>query len=221
MLLFTQLTIAQNTYFTELEISKTVWKNSKWNVSVSPYWKHIYNNIGWSRIGGNITATKPLGQWNLHAGIGNYYTFDKDIRNFYEFRLWVGVYLNTIINKQFIFKQRAKMELRNLFFDKAVDEEIDDSSYDRLRYWVNMETLLYNNETQNSKWKLDVFLEWYFVRNENTGERFASSRELGTKLKYQSSKNWEVAIGYKQEKFFKFSQNSDEKGHILFVEIRL
>ncbi len=218
LLLVCQLSWAQDEFFNELEFRADVFENEKWTLRITPSWKHIYDEVGWRRLGLGFTAIRKLNNWHLLGGLYNSYTFNKEIDNLYELRPWAGIGLYTPISERILFYQKAKAEWRNLFIS---GEDTKNENYGRLRYRMDLHFLLSENEEKNTEWKLKTSAEWYFLKDPASGERFPNSREFGLKFVHKFKNNHEIGFGYKIESFYEAVHHEGGNGHIFLLEYAL
>lgn len=212
-LFISNLINSQNEIFTEFNISDVQTINPKWEISESLNWKHIYDEIGWRRIGLNVNVNRYMNDWVAMGGLTNFYTFDKEIDNVYELRPWIGIGLNSKITDKIKFKQQFRTELRNLFFENSNSN----SSNGRFRYNITGNFLLHSQIEKKINWQLNLSSEWYIVKNPISGDRFPSSRENQLKVIY-GYKNYKFSAAYMIEKFFRTDNLPSYNGQTLVFE---
>lgn len=218
-LLLSVISIGQeNQFFSEISATYKVKETYNWLYKATPYWKHIYDEVGWRRIGFNFEADRKLSVWTLMGGVENSYTFNPEIENYFELRPWLGVGLKTQISNRFAFRQQLKGEWRNLIFSSDYEYEKKDRSYGRARYLIGFDILMAENLVKNNDLNLSIYNEWFYLKSASTGESFANSRLFGFKLGYDFSKERRIILGYKVENFLANSNTPDRKGHTVFVE---
>lgn len=200
--------------FTEMVLGTDFLETEKWNLNARASWKHLYDEIGWRRWGVDIAGKRSLKKWSLQAGVGNYYTFHKNIDNFYELRPWLIIGYKIPFAKQFSFNQFLRGEWRNFFFSGGTNDE----NYGRMRYKTGIDYRFLENEEKYTAWKLNTFAEWYFQRDPINGERFANSREFGLKLQRELHNRHEIGIAYKFESFFEAANQHGGNAHIFVLE---
>jgi hypothetical protein len=67
---------AQNEVFHDIDIGKQITENEKWEFAIQGKWKHIYNEVGWRRIGVNPEIIRKLNKWSFATGATAFHTFD-------------------------------------------------------------------------------------------------------------------------------------------------
>jgi len=199
-------------FFHEMEISHTYVNNDKWRGAISANWKHIYDEIGWRRWGGDVYISRKIKSIAIESGITVNYTFDKDIVNYVDFRPWLGLRSDLQLNDRIFLMQKFKIESRNLYFDESYRNE----HLLRSRYLLSLK---YNLFKDKDNWKLNPTTEWYFIDRQIDAERFVNSVEFGLRIIKVFENENELAFGYKMESFKKtyLSENSG-RGHILVLE---
>lgn len=206
---------AQADFFHDIIVSKTYYtKDEKYAYTIMPGWKRIYNAIGWRRWSATGQVKRQLSPWNIGAGIGVFYTFDKNIKNNIELRPFLLIGLKTPISNGILFSQTLKSELRTLLYKDAEHN----STTGRLRYNINAIAIFHENSVKKTKWKLRPEVEWYLEKNKEINERFVSSTEYTLTL-LREIKNIEVGIGYRLEQFNRNFITTDLNGHTISIEI--
>lgn len=199
-------------FFHEIEVAYTFVNNDKWTGAVTTNWKHIYDEIGWRRWGGDIYISRKIKSIAIESGITVNYTFDKDIVNYLDVRPWLGLRSDLQLSERTFLMQKFKIESRNLYFDESYRNE----HLLRSRYLLSLK---YNFFKDQENWKLNPTTEWYFIDRQVDAERFVNSVEFGIRIIKVFENENELAFGYKIESFKKtnLSENSG-RGHILVLE---
>jgi len=198
--------------FHEIEVTYTFVNNDKWRGAVTTNWKHIYDEIGWGRWGGDVYISRKIKLIAIESGITVNYTFDKDIVNYLDVRPWLGLRSDLQLSERTFLMQKFKIESRNLYFDESYRNE----HLLRSRYLLSLK---YNLFKDQENWKLNPTTEWYFIDRQVDAERFVNSVEFGIRIIRVFENENELAFGYKIESFKKtnLSENSG-RGHILVLE---
>lgn len=122
--------------------------------------------------------------------------------------------LKSTITKNFYLNQTLKSDFRYFLFENSTNN----FSTTRLRYNINIPTVLYQNKSNEVKWKIKPEIEWYILKNKNINERFINSTEYALTF-LRESKKVEIGIGYRLEKFNKNLLITDPNGHTILLEI--
>ncbi|WP_103070160.1 DUF2490 domain-containing protein [Aquimarina sediminis] len=207
---------AQTEFFHEFEVTKELKDTESWNIQITGNWKHLYEEPSWRRLGISGLAIKKLQNWQLLGGMNTYYTFDKEIDNFIELKPYLGLALKTKIIERLDLKQQFKGEWRNFLFS----EEIEDENYGRLRYKIGIEYLFKENEEIPKEWKLVGTIEWYFLREHLTKERFSNSREYSFKILHKLTNGQEIGLGFLYEEFNQLFGQENKSGTTILLEYR-
>lgn len=199
-------------FFHEIEVSHTYIDNDKWRGVVTGNWKHIYDEIGWRRWGGNAYISRKIKSLAIEAGLTAYYTFDRQITNYFEVRPWLGLRSDLELGNRFLLMQRFKSEYRNLLYSDRYNNE----SFLRSRYMLSLK---YDFIKNRKDWKISPTGEWYFIGKKADAERFVNSFEAGLRIIKIFKNDSELAVGYKLESF-KESEvtNNAGKGHLVVLE---
>lgn len=86
LILICQNTFGQEDLFHEISFKKILKGNEEWKFEGEANWKHIYDNIGWRRLGTSIGTMRRIRSFNLTSGVFGYFTFNKEVENFFEVR---------------------------------------------------------------------------------------------------------------------------------------
>ncbi len=198
--------------FHDFEIGKKV-KGKKVITTFDFNWKKEYRDENWNRIGLNVSILKALkNNWNLFAGIENYYTIDSKSTNSFEIRPWAMLNLKSKISNKLYFSQFLKTEWRNFYNAESMSFQ----NYNRLRYRFHFDWTVHSDINTIS---LKPGVEWYVLKNNFTGERYANSREIYLRCTIEKNqKEWN--FGIKQESFLVNTQPNAEKANTLFLEYK-
>lgn len=198
----------QDDFFTNVTVGKN-FKKEQWTYTTSGIWKHIYDEVGWSRIGVNGGANYAYKNWTLLTGFTAQYTFDKEIVNSVELRPWVGVRLRTDIIEGLNIEQEVHVEWRNFLY-----HDVPDENYIRTTFDVGANYNL--KEINLDSWAVQSGYVWYFLKDPALGERYADSREF----RFLVSKTFtagKLTVGYKREKFKILPDRPPAKAHTLDI----
>ena len=58
---------AQEVFLHEFDVSKGLWGKECWGVRATANWKHIYNQIGWSRVEVSPVLDYTTGSWTFEG----------------------------------------------------------------------------------------------------------------------------------------------------------
>lgn len=207
--------LAQTEFFHEISLSKTLYSQDKKTIyTIMPSWKHIYDDIGWRKWSLLGQVKRQYNNWYIGGGFGGFYTFDKDIQNNLELRPFAVVSLkNAIINKMML-TQSLKYEWRYFIYS---NKEYNFNT-SRLRYNLNIVTVIHENLERKTNWKLRNEVEWYLLKSNNIRERFINSTEYALMFLREIGKV-EWGIGYRIERFNRNFLVDDPNGHTVVVEV--
>jgi len=213
MLVFTSfLSNAQEDVFQKVELGYTILENEKWSFDTDGSWKYSFAKVGWNRWGLNFGLTRKLNNWLVSGGVSNYYTSDRQLSDSYELRPWIALELKTPIIPRLSLYQKAKTEWRNQFFEK---KNVKNVSYGRFRYKIGLDLLLSKNKETIKQWRLKGDVEWYFLKDKISSERYSVLRDYTLKLIKKLQKGKEFYFGVEIEKYLKSS--NDNYGYTYFL----
>lgn len=206
---------SQIDFFHEFEANKNFTsKNNKYQYIATANWKHFYGGVNWNRLGLNGQVRRRFNQWLLMGGLINIYTYDKDIANYYELRPFIGVGLNTPVGNALQFGQMFRAESRTFFFKNS---DLNETNV-RLRYNLNLTYTFKENTLRETAWRLRGETEWYILKEQQYQERFVSSNENTIKIIRAFTKNKELALAYRVEKFNANFNTEDNIAHTVAFE---
>lgn len=203
--------ISQDEFFHELSLEKSLVEKDEWELTGEVDWKNLYNESGWKRWGAALFATKSVRRLHLQGGLSGYYTFNKSITNFFELRPWAAIGYDVSLISTIKLRQRLKGEWR-LFYDEG---EAPREHYRRIRYHLGLDIPLWPGESED-RWKVRPYLEWYFIRDPATYERFPNERDYGFTFIRQLENEHELSIGYKLETFYNIETERGD-GHLFII----
>lgn len=204
---------SQNEFFHEISVAKTLSETEKWDISAEANWKHIYDEVGWRRAGIDFEFERELQVLKFSTGASTYYTFNKKIQNFWEFRPWIALGLRTDLFRRISFLQRIRAEWRNFRGENVSD------NYDRIRYRLILDYAA--RESTEKPLNLQVASEWYFFDKPTIVERFPRFRDFSIRVIKGFPNMHRLILGYKIEFFL---DETDEtvgaeggNGHLVMI----
>ena len=118
-------------------------ENEEWEFIGEANFKHLYNEPAWRRWGASFAGVRKIKRFRIHGGVNSYYTFNRDITNFFEVRPWTALQYNIPIIGEITLRQRLKYEWR--FFYTEGDNSTREN-YRRLRYQIGIDIPIPNEE---------------------------------------------------------------------------
>ena len=205
---------AQEEFFKRLVVKTALVEREGWKLSGALDWQHIYDEIGWRRIGVDVFVERELKSfWNVGLGLANYYRFDREIDNLYELRPYVLTEFEAELSEIWSLSQEYRLEWRNFYHSEGGG----DLHY--LRHRLKSQ-IKYHIETSFLNLQTIAFAaEWYLLRNFIDRERFPNSRELTLKFTSKIGSN-QLAYGYRLEKFLINDNTETRRGHTFLVEFK-
>ncbi len=200
--------------FSEIDVNKNLSTTDKWIFDAQGTWKITYSADAWTRLGVNGFVTRKLGIWRLQGGLINTFTYSGNITNFWEFRQSAAVILRIPVFSQLTLEQRGRLELRNIIYTS--DDNPESKVRTRFRVALNYPIKLIKNNGEKP-WDIRGALEWYFVKNPVSDERFPSSREFSLRARKMFKKNWGMSFGYQYEQFSSTFSSGKNDGHTALI----
>lgn len=203
--------LAQDEFFHEIVIEKKLIEHEEWEFIGEANFKHLYEEPVWRRWGVSFVGVRRIKRFRIHGGLNSYYTFNRDITNFFEVRPWTALQYNIPITGEITLRQRLKYEWR--FFYTQGDNSTRDN-YRRLRYQIGIDIPIPSKE--ESSWFIRPFFEWFFIRDPATFERFPNERDYGITVIKELKNEHELFFTYRLEEFY----NNDMEhgnGHIFLM----
>ncbi|MBC2838830.1 hypothetical protein [Robiginitalea sp. SC105] len=204
---------AQEEFFHELELETVVWENERWEVAARTSWKHIYDEVAWRKFGLDGGVIRKAGNWGFLGGLSTFYTFNKEIDNFWEVRPWVAIQYTFPLFRTINVKQRLRSEWRN-FFQEGGGETIN---YHRLRYAIWFGFRLWESE----RWSQQLGFENYFVDLPAILERFPNERDYRLLFLHELPNSNELFFGVKVETFFIVDTREKSSALLLILGYRI
>ena len=202
---------AQDEFFHEIVIEKALIENEEWEFISEANFKHLYDEPAWRRWGVSFAAIRKINRFRIHGWLNSYYTFNKDITNFFEVRPWTALQYNIPIVGEVTLRQRLKYEWR-FFYTEGDSSTRED--YGRLRYQIGIDIPLSREE--ESSWVIRPYFEWFFIRDPSTFERFPNERDYGVTIIRNLKNDHELFFSYRLEEFYNI-ETERGIGHIFLI----
>ena len=203
--------LAQDEFFHEIVIEKKLIEHEEWEFVGEANFKHLYEEPVWRRWGVSFAGVRKIKRFRIHGGVNSYYTFNRDITNFFEVRPWTAVQYHIPIVGEITLRQRLKYEWRFFYTegDKATRE-----NYGRLRYQIAVDIPIPGEE--ESSWLVRPYFEWFFIRDPATFERFPNERDYGVMIVKSLKNEHELFFSYRLEEFYNIDTEKGN-GHIFLI----
>ena len=196
---------AQTEFFHELELEHGLVESEDWRVEVAGSWKHIYNEVGWRRLGLDPSVSRIAGNWTFTSGVATFYTFDREIENFGELRPWLRLGFLFDLWKAVVVQQFIRSEWR-IFLRGS-------ENYHRFRYVLNLGFALWKSE----RWSQVLGFESYFLDAPAIFERFPAERDYRLIFRYAISESQQFSLGLKYETFLDAALTEQDRGVLLIL----
>jgi len=203
--------LAQDEIFHELVFEKKLIENEEWEFVGEANFKHLYGEPTWTRWGLSFAGVRKFKQLRILGGLNGFYTFNRDITNFFELRPWTGLQYHIPVAERFTFRQRLNYEWRFFFTEGANSSR---ENYGRLRYQIGVDIPLTKEE--ESSWIVRPYFEWFFIRDPATFERFPNERDYGVTVIKRLKNEHELFFTYRLEEFY-HETTERSLGHIFLV----
>jgi hypothetical protein len=190
-------TFAQDQFFHEILIEKKLIEINDWDFKGEVNFRHLYNEPAWRRWGVSLAGIRKIKPFRIHLGLNSYYTFNRNITNFFEVRPWTALQYHIQVSSGMTLKQRLKYEWR---FFHTEDERSIRENYGRLRYQIGIDIPLLNDG--NSPWTVRPIFEWFFIRDPATFERFPNERDYGLVIRKRLKNEHHFVFSYRFEEFY-------------------
>jgi len=211
LIIWSHQALAQDEFFNEIVIEKKLIENEEWEFVGEANFKNLYDEPAWRRWGVSFAGVRKIKRFRIHGGVNSFYTFNRDITNFFEVRPWTAVQYNIPINGKIILKQRLKYEWR--FFYTEGDNSTREN-YGRLRYQIGIDIPIPSEE--ESSWIIRPYFEWFFIRDPATFERFPNERDYGVMIVKSLKNEHELFFSYRLEEFYNIDTERSN-GHIFLI----
>ncbi len=198
----------QDEFFHELFFEKNILENEKWEFNAEFNSKYTYEEPQWRRWGLAFISVRRIEKFRIFGGLNGLYTFNRKIDNFYEVRPWLAVDYGFKIFDHLTFRPRVKTEWRFFFVEDTDTRE----NYNRTRIQLNFEIPL--SKEREAHWMIRPRVEWFFVRNLASAERFSNERDVGITFIKHFKNEHRLLFGYQFEKFYNIDSEKSN-GHIL------
>ncbi|WP_421806882.1 DUF2490 domain-containing protein [Flagellimonas sp.] len=203
--------LGQDEFFHEIVVEKNLIESEEWEFIGEVNFKHLYDEPAWRRWGVSFAGVRNIKRFRIHGGVKSYYTFNKDITNFFEVRPWTAVQYNIPIVGEIALRQRLKYEWR--FFYTQGDNSSREN-YRRLRYQIGIDVPLASEK--KSSWVIRPYFEWFFIRDPATFERFSNERDYGITVIKSLKNEHELFFSYRLEEFYNIDTERGN-GHIFLI----
>ena len=203
----------QEVFLHEFDLMKDVWRSERWVLHATGNWKHIYNEVGWSRIGLSPALDHLRGSWTFSTGINSSYTFDPEIDAFWEIRPWVSVGYQFLLLRRIEVGQRILSEWRE-FVSTESDRR---ANYHRFRYKVRLGFQLWDDP----RWSQAVSLEWYFLDSPAAYERFPNERDYRLTFIHRLPNSHALTLGLEAERYLYSDLRADGLAVLFILGYRL
>jgi len=211
LIIWSHQALAQDEFFNEIVIEKKLIENEEWEFVGEANFKNLYDEPSWRRWGVSFAGVRKIKRFRIHGGVNSFYTFNRDITNFFEVRPWTAVQYNIPINGKIILNQRLKYEWR--FFYTEGDNSTREN-YGRLRYQIGIDIPIPSEE--ESSWIIRPYFEWFFIRDPATFERFPNERDYGVMIVKSLKNEHELFFSYRLEEFYNIDTERSN-GHIFLI----
>ncbi|NJL77411.1 MAG: DUF2490 domain-containing protein [Saprospiraceae bacterium] len=211
-ILLSHYAYSQHEFFHEIVLEKTLIENEDWEFFGEANFKYVYNEPAWRRWGVSFVGVRKVNRFSVFGGVNGYYTFDKNITNFFEVRPWTALQYNIPIVADINLRQRLKYEWRFFYTE---EDPTTRENYGRLRYQIGFDIPIPSEEAESS-WTIRPFFEWFFIRDPASFERFSNERDYGVMVIKSLKNEHELSFSYKMETFYDLDTER-EYGHIFLV----
>jgi hypothetical protein len=201
----------QQEFFHELVLEKKLIENEKWELVGEANFKYLYNEPAWRRWGMAFTGVRKIKRFRFSGGVNGYYTFNRNITNFFELRPWTALQFEIPIVSEIILRQRLRYEWRFFYTD---GNNSTNENYGRLRYQIGFDIPISGKE--EASWKIRPFFEWFFIREPATFERFSNERDFGLMAIKHFKNEHELSFGFTSEIYYDLN-NEREFGYVIMV----
>ncbi|SEI75481.1 hypothetical protein SAMN05192553_101122 [Cyclobacterium xiamenense] len=203
--------LAQDEFFHEIVIEKTLLEKEEWEFIGEANFKHLYDEPAWRRWGVSFAGVRRIKRFRILGGINSYYTFNRDITNFFEVRPLSAVQYTIPIAGKITLRQRLKSEWR-FFYTEGYNSTRE--NYGRLRYQIGVDIPIPSGE--ESSWVIRPYFEWFFIRDPATFERFPNERDYGIRVIKSLKNEHELFFSYRLEEFYTIDTEKSN-GHIFLI----
>ena len=201
----------QHEFFHELALEKKIAENEKWEFIGEANFKHLYNEPAWRRWGLSFSGIRKIKRFNLIAGSNGYYTFQREISNFFEIRPWAALQFKFPIVGNMNLRQQLKYEWR-LFYTN--EEPKTHENYGRLRYQIGIDIPI--PFKKESSWTIRPYFEWFFIKDPAEFERFSNERDFGLMAIKRFKNEQKLSFGFTREVYYDLNTEK-EYGYIILL----
>ncbi|MDX2130332.1 MAG: DUF2490 domain-containing protein [Chloroherpetonaceae bacterium] len=153
--------------------------------------------------------------FSFSGGTNGYYTFNKDITNFFEVRPWLALQLKIPVIAEISFRQRLRYEYRFFYTEDPLSARED---YARLRYQLSFDFPI--SASEDFSLTIRSFFEWFFIRNPATFERFSNERDYGVTVIIGLNHEHELSLRLILEEFYR-ANSERQLGYTFLVAYSL
>lgn len=204
---------AQEVFLHEFDLSKGLWGREHWGLQATANWKHIYNKIGWSRVGVSPVLDYTTGPWTFQGGVGSSFTFDSQIDNFWEVRPWIALNFRFTLLRKILVEQRFRSEWREFYTYGDFKPE----NYHRFRYGLGLVFRLWDNP----RWSQRLGFEWYILDSPAAYERFPNERDYNLTFIHVLPNNHQITFGFELESYLNSQLRADGHAYLLILGFRI
>ncbi|MFN0200580.1 MAG: DUF2490 domain-containing protein [Bacteroidia bacterium] len=202
---------SQHEFFHELVLEKKLMENEKWELIGEANFKHLYNEPAWRRWGASFAGARKMNRFSLFGGLNGYYTFNRNITNFFEMRPWTAVQFKLPIVAKIVLRQQLKYEWRFFYTEEQPKTK---ENYGRLRYQVGLDIPIPAKE--ESSWTIRPYFEWFFIKDPAEFERFSNERDFGLMAIKRFKNEHKLSFGFTREVYYDLFAER-EYGYLFFV----
>ena len=188
-------------FWTDVTLEKAL--NDKWKVGGDFGFRSALNNSNWKLLylRPNINY-KIIPILNFTLGLGSFNTFDNEIGNTYEFRIYQDANIRWPKLRRFNFKHRIRLEQR--FFNFSND--LDNTFNFRGRYLIGVGLDRFSLGGEKD-WAASLSLEPFFPLGKDVSELLANNFRWALGLTYHVNDKFRVEINYILQTSEIFSDN--------------
>jgi len=202
---------SQHEFFHEIALEKKLVENEKWEFIGEANFKYAYNEPAWRRWGISIAGVRKIKRFNVLGGVNGFYTFNRDITNFFEIRPWTALQLKFPIVGKINLRQQLKYEWRFFYTEQ---EPKTNENYGRLRYQIGVDIPIQSKE--ESSWTIRPYFEWFFIKDPAEFERFSNERDFGLMAIKRFKNEHKLSFGFTSEVYYDLDAER-EFGYLFFV----
>jgi len=203
--------LSQNEFFHEIVVEKKLVEKKEWELIGEANFKYVYDEPAWRRWGLSFSGIRKIKRFNVMGGLNSYFTFNRDITNFFEMRPWAAAQFKFPIVKDIVLRQQLKYEWR-FFYTEA--EPNTNENYGRLRYQIGIDIPIPGKE--ESSWTIRPYFEWFFIKDPAQFERFSNERDFGLMAIKRFKNEDKLSFGFTREVYYDLEAER-EYGYLFFI----